>query len=170
LREFGIGWEVLEVAVFGEFVIWVQLPRIESADGPWRGAAAVVVNAENFCMKQYPGGLRSCNTALIASGENRNTMENNANERWLSRQELAERYGLPAKTLAQWASKRTGPPYARMGRYIRYRLSDLIAWETERIGDLREAAQQVARTDRTSEPFTRPASDDEKTDSIGSVQ
>ena len=33
----------------------------------------------------------------------------NADERWLSRRELAERYGLPVKTLAQWASKGTGP-------------------------------------------------------------
>jgi hypothetical protein len=35
-------------------------------------------------------------------------------DRWLSRSELAERYGLPIKTLAQWASKETGPRYARM--------------------------------------------------------
>ena len=49
----------------------------------------------------------------------------NADERWLSRRELAERYGLPVKTLAQWASKGTGPHYARMGRHVRYRLSDV---------------------------------------------
>jgi predicted DNA-binding transcriptional regulator AlpA len=97
-------------------------------------------------------------------------MDNNANERWLCRQELAQRYGLPTKTIAQWASKGTGPPYARMGRHVRYRLSDLIEWETERLGDLREAAQPVAPTDRASEHFTRPASHDAKSDSIGSVR
>jgi hypothetical protein len=32
-------------------------------------------------------------------------MGNNADERWLSRQELADRYGPPVKTLARWASK-----------------------------------------------------------------
>jgi predicted DNA-binding transcriptional regulator AlpA len=97
-------------------------------------------------------------------------MDNNANERWLSRQELADHYGLPTKTLAQWASKGAGPPYARMGRHVRYRLSDLIEWETERIGDLREAAQPVAPTGRACEHFTRPACDDGKSDSIASVQ
>ena len=97
-------------------------------------------------------------------------MDNNANERWLSRQELAQRYGLPAKAIAQWASKGAGPPYARTGRHVRYRLSDLIEWETERLGDLREAAQPVAPTDRASEHFTRPASHDGKSDSIGSVR
>ena len=59
----------------------------------------------------------------------------NADERWLSRRELAERYGLPVKTLAQWASKGTGPRYARMGRHVRYRLSDVIAWETQRFDE-----------------------------------
>ncbi len=58
-------------------------------------------------------------------------MDNNAAERWLSRQELADRYGLPVKTPAQWASKGTGPRYARIGRHVRYRLSDVIAWEEE---------------------------------------
>lgn len=59
-------------------------------------------------------------------------MDNNADERWLSRQELADRYGLPVKTPAQWASKGTGPRYARIGRHVRYRLSDVIAWEEQR--------------------------------------
>lgn len=88
-------------------------------------------------MQHYPGGLRSCNTALIASGKDRNTVDNNTDERWLSRRELADRYGLPIKTLAQWASKRTGPRYARMGRHVRYRLSDVIDWETNRLDDNR---------------------------------
>ncbi|MDT7766413.1 MAG: hypothetical protein QOC63_5833 [Mycobacterium sp.] len=60
----------------------------------------------------------------------------NADERWLSRRELAERYGLPVKTLAQWASKGTGPRYARMGRHVRYRLSDVIDWETQRFDEI----------------------------------
>jgi len=59
----------------------------------------------------------------------------NTDDRWLSRRELADRYGLPVKTLAQWASKGTGPRYARLGRHARYRLSDVIAWEAERLND-----------------------------------
>ena len=50
---------------------------------------------------------------------------------WLSRQELADRYGVPVKTPAEWASKGTGPRYAKFGRHVRYRLSDVIDWERE---------------------------------------
>ena len=56
-------------------------------------------------------------------------MEQITHDRWISRQELADRYGLPVKTPAEWASKGTGPPYAKFGRHVRYRLSDVIAWE-----------------------------------------
>ncbi|MGA7050910.1 MAG: helix-turn-helix domain-containing protein [Mycobacterium sp.] len=66
-------------------------------------------------------------------------MGNNTDERWLSRRELAVRLGLPVKTLAQWASKGTGPRYARMGRHVRYRLSDILEWEAERVEDRCEA-------------------------------
>jgi predicted DNA-binding transcriptional regulator AlpA len=78
-------------------------------------------------------------------------MGDNANERWLSRRDLAERYGLPVKTLAQWASKGTGPRYARMGRHVRYRLSDVIDWETARFDDLQGATELSAPTNHTVE-------------------
>jgi predicted DNA-binding transcriptional regulator AlpA len=58
-------------------------------------------------------------------------MENRTEDRWLSRQELADRYGVPVKTPAEWASKGTGPRYAKFGRHVRYRLSDVIDWERE---------------------------------------
>jgi hypothetical protein len=44
-----------------------------------------------------------------------NAMEANAEDRWLSRKELADRYGVPVKTPAEWASKGTGPWYAKFG-------------------------------------------------------
>jgi predicted DNA-binding transcriptional regulator AlpA len=53
--------------------------------------------------------------------------------RWISRQELAARYGVPVKTPAEWASKGTGPRYAKFGRHVRYRLGDVIAWEQRRL-------------------------------------
>jgi hypothetical protein len=56
-------------------------------------------------------------------------MEDHAEDKWLSRQELAERYGLPVKTPAEWAPKGTGPRYAKFGRHVRYHLSDVIDWE-----------------------------------------
>lgn len=82
-------------------------------------------------------------------------MGNNADERWLSRRELADRYGLPVKTLAQWASKGTGPRYARMGRHVRYRLSDVIDWETERFDDNLGHAAGPARA-RSTRPTRSP--------------
>jgi hypothetical protein len=32
--------------------------------------------------------------------------------------------------------KGTGPKYARFGRHVRYRLSDVIAWEDQQFADL----------------------------------
>ena len=60
--------------------------------------------------------------------------ENNA-DRWISRQELAERYGVPVKTPAEWATKGTGPRYAKFGRHVRYRLGDVIDWEQRRLAE-----------------------------------
>lgn len=56
-----------------------------------------------------------------------------SDEIWLSTQEVAQRLKIPAKTLASWASTGRGPRYARMGRYRRYRQSDLLAWEQEQL-------------------------------------
>ena len=67
-------------------------------------------------------------------------MDSHTGDQWITRQERAERYGLPVKTPAQWASKGTGPRYARFGRHVRYRLSDVVDWE----------AQQFAVAKRTS--------------------
>lgn len=50
---------------------------------------------------------------------------------WLTRAEAAARLKLPAKTLAEWASRGKGPRFAKIGRWTRYRLRDLVAWEDE---------------------------------------
>ncbi|WP_138843656.1 helix-turn-helix transcriptional regulator [Rhodococcus pyridinivorans] len=50
-------------------------------------------------------------------------------DRFLSRQEVADRYGIPARTLDQWASLGKGPRFIKIGRYARYRLEDVVAWE-----------------------------------------
>jgi len=62
-------------------------------------------------------------------------MDANDQDRWLSRQELADRYGVPVKTPAEWASKGTGPRYAKFGKHVRYRLSDVIDWESKRFAE-----------------------------------
>jgi hypothetical protein len=53
---------------------------------------------------------------------------------WLTRQEVADREKLPPATLAQWGSQGKGPRYAKFGRHVRYRLSDVIAWENAQFG------------------------------------
>ncbi|EIC65345.1 hypothetical protein S7W_18670 [Mycobacteroides abscessus M94] len=40
---------------------------------------------------------------------------------------------IPVKTLAQWASQGRGPKYHKFGGHVRYRLSDVIAWETSQL-------------------------------------
>ena len=52
---------------------------------------------------------------------------------WLTRQELADRWKMPAATLAQWASQGKGPRYHRFGRYARYKLTDCISWEDAQV-------------------------------------
>ena len=58
-----------------------------------------------------------------------------AEDRWLTRPEVAARMRVPVPTLCQWASQGKGPKYARFGRHCRYRLSDVIAWENAQFGD-----------------------------------
>ena len=49
-------------------------------------------------------------------------------EKYLSRRDVAEMFGVPEKTVSQWAFKKSGPPFLKIGRYARYRLSDVTAW------------------------------------------
>ena len=52
---------------------------------------------------------------------------------FLTRQEVADRLKVPAKTLAVWASAGKGPRFARIGKYARYRMSDVLAWEEAQV-------------------------------------
>ncbi|YCU36205.1 helix-turn-helix transcriptional regulator [Mycobacteroides abscessus] len=56
-----------------------------------------------------------------------------AEDCWLTRPEVSERMKVPKKTLAQWASQGKGPRYHKFGGHVRYRLSDVIAWETSQL-------------------------------------
>jgi predicted DNA-binding transcriptional regulator AlpA len=64
-------------------------------------------------------------------------MEDYTGDKWITRQERADRYGVPVKTPAEWASKGTGPRYAKFGRHVRYLLSDVIDWERKRFAENR---------------------------------
>ena len=48
--------------------------------------------------------------------------------------------GYLGKTPAEWASKGTGPRYARFGRHVRYRLSDVVDWEAQQFADLKRTS------------------------------
>ncbi|MBF6082899.1 helix-turn-helix domain-containing protein [Nocardia cyriacigeorgica] len=54
--------------------------------------------------------------------------EQSPDVQWRSRKQVAEFFGVPEQTLAQWAYKKTGPRFYRIGRYTRYKLSDCISW------------------------------------------
>ena len=56
-------------------------------------------------------------------------------EKHLTPGDLAEREGVPLKTVYQWNSEGTGPRYLKIGRHVRYRLADVIAWENERYAE-----------------------------------
>ena len=53
-------------------------------------------------------------------------------EKHLTPQDLAEREGVPLQTVYGWNKTRSGPEYMRIGRHVRYRLADVIAWEKSR--------------------------------------
>ena len=52
----------------------------------------------------------------------------NSPDRLLSVKDLADYLGVPVATLYQWRYRREGPPGFRVGRYIRYRPTDVQQW------------------------------------------
>ncbi len=48
---------------------------------------------------------------------------------WLTPEQLAARWSIPKATLYQWRYKGTGPRSCRLGKHLRYRLSDIEACE-----------------------------------------
>lgn len=53
-------------------------------------------------------------------------------EKHLSPAELAEREDVPLETVYGWNKTRSGPRYMKIGRHVRYRVADVIAWENSR--------------------------------------
>ena len=57
----------------------------------------------------------------------------------MTRVEVAEHLRTPVTTLAQWAHRRIGPPFMRVGRKTLYRRADVEAWLEEQEQERREA-------------------------------
>jgi excisionase family DNA binding protein len=45
---------------------------------------------------------------------------------------LSEQLGIPLRTIYAWRQRGEGPPAYRVGKYLRYRGSDVEAWLAER--------------------------------------
>ena len=60
-------------------------------------------------------------------------------EHVLSNEGLAERLNVPIATVRQWRHEGTGPRAIKVGRHVRYRVTDVEAWE-ESHADPRTAA------------------------------
>lgn len=56
-------------------------------------------------------------------------------EKHLTPETLAERLGVPVKTVYQWNSEGTAPRRMKIGRHVRYKLADVIAWENARYAE-----------------------------------
>ena len=54
--------------------------------------------------------------------------------RCISQNELAQRWQVSESTLERWRSQRTGPMFLRLGGQVRYRITDVEAFETQALG------------------------------------
>lgn len=47
---------------------------------------------------------------------------------WGSVVQLSDYLGVPVQTIYDWRSRKVGPPACKVGRFLRYRESVVIAW------------------------------------------
>jgi len=52
---------------------------------------------------------------------------------WYDTLDVADRYRLSPRTIAEWRSKGTGPKYADIGRSARYAEADVLDYEAARL-------------------------------------
>ena len=50
-------------------------------------------------------------------------------EQFLSEVDLAARWAMSSKTLTRWRGKRRGPPFVKLGKTVRYAMSDVLEFE-----------------------------------------
>lgn len=47
---------------------------------------------------------------------------------YLTTKELSERLSIARGTLQNWRLTKSGPPFKKLGKVIRYKLSDVLRW------------------------------------------
>jgi len=50
---------------------------------------------------------------------------------FLTQAEAARLLGVPARTLESWRLERTGPPWLKLGRHVKYDREEILAWAKE---------------------------------------
>jgi excisionase family DNA binding protein len=60
--------------------------------------------------------------------ENNNIQETKITSPWLNTEQAADYLGTTRSTLADYRTKKNGPPYYKVGGIIRYKQADLDAW------------------------------------------
>lgn len=70
-------------------------------------------------------------------------------EQFLSEVDLAARWAMSSKTLTGWRVQRRGPPFVKLGKMVRYAMSDVL--EFERNG-LRKPVPRQTTPDEPSPP------------------
>ena len=51
--------------------------------------------------------------------------------RHLNQDDLADRWGVSARTLERWRSQQQGPAFLKLGGRVAYRMEDILAYEAE---------------------------------------
>lgn len=74
-------------------------------------------------------------------------------EQFLSEVELAARWGMSSKTLTRWRCDRRGPPYVKLGKTVRYAMSDVL--EFERNGLRRPTPRQITPAEPSTPDITQ---------------
>ena len=71
------------------------------------------------------------------------------NQEFLSEQDLATRWSMSSRTLTHWRCIRRGPPFVKLGKTVRYAMSDVLEFESN---GLRKPVPRRAAPDESSTP------------------
>ena len=87
-------------------------------------------------MNDFRQGLRlalPANSAFIEAWQHLRK-DTHMDGRCFTQNELAQRWQVSESTLERWRSQWTGPMFLRLGGQVRYRITDVEAFETQALG------------------------------------